>query len=131
MTQAHYFETSTLVEPEKLAQILAIHGIHVSEYRAVAPKYAGLIFTPSTIEAIWDRTTWRDRCNGDCRNARRQHRAWNEITPGQRQEFRQEYIGFINNRMHAYQPEIALADSPFYDNVALGQCAGENTEKSR
>ena len=131
MTQAHYFETSTPVEPDKLAEILAIHGIHLREYQAAAPKYAGLIFTPRTIEAVWDRTTGRDICNSGCRNARKQHRAWNEITPEQQREFRQEYIRSINNGIYSHQPEMAMADRPFYDNVALGNCARENTEQSR
>ena len=130
MTEAHYFETSTPVEPEKLAEILAIHGIHVRQYRAVAPKFAGLIFTPATIENVWDKTTGRDQCNGACDNAKKQHRPWNEITAEQQREFRQEYIRFINNGIYSYQPEMAMADSPFYDDVALGNCAGENTEQS-
>ena len=56
--------------------------------------------------------------------------AWNEITPEQQREFRQEYIRFINNGIYSHQPEMAMADSPFYDNVALGNCARENTEQS-
>ena len=129
MTNAHYFETNIPVDGKRLKEILAIHGVVISEYRPVDPKFAGVVLTPMTIRRAWDHTTGRDHCNGQCRDSRRTHRSWDELDEGQQKEFREHLIWSMNNKwLYDYRPDIALADSPFFPGVALKGCGPTNDD---
>ena len=64
MLNAHYFETYVQISPKKMKDILLEHGIVIGQYRNPLPKEAGITLTPSTIQAIWKRSTGQGKCKG-------------------------------------------------------------------
>ena len=128
MPNAHYFETRRNLSPERLEDILRTHGVAIGQYRNPLPKEAGIILTPRTIQAIWERSTGQDQCAGGCRGTESEHRRWEELTDKQKLAFNHSVIQAMSNAIWGRDGTSLLIEDPRFPGIALSECEEEEKE---
>ena len=122
MPIAHYFETYVQISPKRMKDILLEHGVVIGQYRNPLPKEAEIILTPSTIQAIWKRSTGQDKCKGGCRGTGSEHQKWKDLSNEQKLAFNHSVVRAMSNSIWGTAAASLLIEDPRFPGIALTEC---------